>query len=83
MLLYGTALKQQVYKYENRGHKERCIFTNSAPLGRVGHRVAMSVCVSVCLFAPSGAVFFEASHWPSGHMTRSWPLIGQPPPAPP
>ena len=49
---------------------ERCfvsrmlIFTNSAPLGRVGHRVAMSVCMSVCLsvclFAPSGAVFFEA-----------------------
>ena len=25
------------------------IFTNSAPLGRVGHRVAMSVCVCVCL----------------------------------
>ena len=25
------------------------VFTNSAPLGRVGHRVAMSVCVSVCL----------------------------------
>ena len=24
------------------------IFTNSAPLDRVGHRVAMSVCVSVC-----------------------------------
>ena len=23
------------------------IFTNSAPLGRAGHRVAMSVCVSV------------------------------------
>ena len=60
------------------------IFTNSAPLGRVGHRVAMSVCVSVCLSvcvcAPSSAVFFEASHWPSGHMTRSWPLIGQPRP---
>ena len=49
------------------------IFTNSAPLGRVGHRVAMSVCVSVvlcvCGSAPSGAVFFEASHWPSDHMT--------------
>ena len=30
------------------------IFTNSAPLGRVGHRVAMSGCGS----APSGAVFF-------------------------
>ena len=26
------------------------IFTNSAPLGRVGHRVAMSVCVCVCLY---------------------------------
>ena len=38
----------------------RSIFANSAPLGRVGLRVAMSVCVS----APSGAVF-------------SWPLIGQ------
>ena len=25
------------------------IFTNSAPLGRAGHRVAMSVCVCVCL----------------------------------
>ena len=25
------------------------IFTNSAPLGRVGHRVAMSVCLFVCL----------------------------------
>ena len=62
------------------------IFTNSAPLGRVGHRVAMSVCVSVILSvvlsAPSSAVFFEASYWPSGHMTRSRPLIGQPPPAP-
>ena len=42
-----------------------------------------SVCLCVCLFAPSSAVFFEASHWPSGHMTRSRPLIGQPPPAPP
>ena len=37
------------------------------------------VCGSVCLSAPSSAVFFEASHWPSGHMTRSRPLIGQPP----
>ena len=25
------------------------VFTNSAPLGRVGHRVAMSVCLSVCV----------------------------------
>ena len=29
--------------------------------------------------APSGAVFSEASHWPSDHMIRSRPLIGQPP----
>ena len=26
---------------------------------------------------PSHAIFFEASHWPSDHMTRSRPLIGQ------
>ena len=44
--------------------------------------VIESACPSVCLFAPASAAFFEASHWPSGHMTRSWPLIGQPPPAP-
>ena len=37
-----------------------------------------SVCVCVCLSAPSGAVFFEASHWPSDQMTRSRPLIGPP-----
>ena len=40
------------------GELNHTIFTNSAPLGRVGHRVAMSVCLSVCLSAPSGAVFF-------------------------
>ena len=51
------------------------ILTNSAPLGRVGPRVAMSVCLCVCLSAPSSAVFFKASHWPSGHMIRSLPLI--------
>ena len=55
-------------------------FTNWAPLGRVGHRAAMSVCLSVCVFAPSCAVCFEASHWPSDHMIRFRPLIGRPPP---
>ena len=30
---------------------EYMVFTNSAPLGRVGHRLAMSVVVSVCLSA--------------------------------
>ena len=54
------------------------IFTNSAPLGRVGHRVAMSVCMSGCLCAPSSAVFSQASHWPWGHMISSRPLIGPP-----
>ena len=37
------------------------IFTNSAPLGRVGHRVAMSVCVSVCLSVPSRNTHFRRS----------------------
>ena len=50
------------------------IFTNSAPLGRVSHRVAMSVCLSVCL-RHWVQFFFKASHWPSDHMTRSRPLI--------
>ena len=44
--------------------------------------VIESPCPSVCLCAPSGAVFSEASHWPSDHMIRSRPLIGQPPPWP-
>ena len=35
------------------------IFTELAPLGRFSHRVAMSRCVSVCMFAPLGAVFFQ------------------------
>ena len=26
--------------------------------------------------SPSHANFFKASHWPSYHMIRSWPLIG-------
>ena len=33
----------------------------------------------VCMYVvPFHAIFFEASHWPSDHMTRSRPLIGQP-----
>ena len=57
------------------------IFTNSAPLGRVGHRVAMfvclDVCVSVCLSAPSGAVFVRPLIGPE--VTWSVPgLIGPP-----
>ena len=34
-----------------------------------------SVCLFVCLMSPSHAIFSEASHWPSGHMIRSRPLI--------
>ena len=37
-----------------------------------------SRCPYVCLSVPFHAIFFEASHWPSDHMTRSRPLIGQP-----
>ena len=53
------------------------------PLGRFDHRVTESVCAGrVCLrrvcLSPFHAFFFEASHWPSHHMTRSRPLIGQP-----
>ena len=36
------------------------------PLGGFFHRVAMSVLLSV----PFSCNFFEASHWPSGHMIR-------------
>ena len=39
---------------------------------------AMSVCGCVCL-RHWVHFFFEASHWPSDHMIRSRPLIGQPP----
>ena len=61
-------------------------------LGRVGQRVDMSVCVSD---VPFPCNFFrglllalrshdqiQASHWPSGHMIRSRPCIGWPPPPP-
>ena len=40
---------------------QRIIFTNSAPLGRVGHRVAMSVCMSVCVSVPSRNTPFRRS----------------------
>ena len=45
-------------------------------LGRVGLVVTESVCVFVCVcvcLSPSHAIFFKASHWPSGHMIRSRP----------
>ena len=50
-------------------------FFKESALGRFFHRVAMSVCLSVCV-SPSLAIFFKASHWPSGHMIRSRPIIG-------
>ena len=40
------------------------IFTESAPLGWLSHKVAMSVCEDVCLSVPSGAVFSEAIDLP-------------------
>ena len=50
--------------------------SKNRPLGRFFLVVAMSVCLS-----PFHVIFFEASHWPSGHMIRSRPLIGRPFPA--
>ena len=73
------------------------IFTNSAPLGRVGLGVAMSVVLSVCLSvcaiksqgskggprrAKQSPIVFEASHWSSDHMINSRPLFVQPHPTP-
>ena len=45
------------------------IFTESAPLGRLKHRVAMSVHLSVCMFVcvfvcAIKCSFFKASYWP-------------------
>ena len=36
-----------------------------------------SICVVHPYIHPS-VNFFETSHWPSDHIIRSWPLIGQP-----
>ena len=44
------------------------------PLGRFGLVVEMSVfCI---LYVPFPCNFSKASHWPSDHMIRFWPLIG-------
>ena len=34
------------------------------PLGRVSHRIAMSVLVWWCVLSPPNEFNFEASHWP-------------------
>ena len=34
---------------------------------------------SATLLSPPNEIYFEASHWPSDHMSSSRPLIGQPP----
>ena len=39
--------------------------------------VSLSVYLSICL-SSFHVIFFEASHWPSGHMINSRHLIGQP-----
>ena len=57
---------------------EKCfiIFPVSAPLGRFSHRVALSV--RPCVRVRHWMQFFQASHWPSGHMNSSRSLIGPP-----
>ena len=52
-------------------------FHQLGPLGRVGLVVEYSVCLFICV-SPFHAIFFEACHWSSDHMTRSRSLIGQP-----
>ena len=46
--------------------------------------LAMTSCIYVVCMSPAREIYSEASHWPSDHMTRSRPLIGQPsfPPTP-
>ena len=56
-----SSLDQSAREGERVAGMENVIFTNSAPLGRVGHRVAMSVCVSVCLSLPSRNTHFRRS----------------------
>ena len=34
-------------------------------------------CPCIYILSPFHVIFFEASHWPSGHMISSRPLIGQ------
>ena len=43
-------------------------FHQLGPLGRVGLVVTKSVCKFYYVFVPFPWDFFEASHWPSGHM---------------
>ena len=45
-------------------------FHRIGPLGRFGLVVEMSIGIYIGM-SPSHAIFFEASHWPTGHMTRS------------
>ena len=76
-LLHMTKASTKVDKYTKGFYQVDNIFTNSAPLGQVGHRGAMSVCGDVCLwFCAIGCSFFRglslalrshdqipASHW--------------------
>ena len=61
----------------------QCFFKESSlwPILSSSRDVSLSIYLSVCL-SPFHVNFFKASHWPSGQMIRSWPLIGQPPPPP-
>ena len=48
-------------------------------LGRVSHRVTMSLCMFVCLVSPPSEIYFEAFHWPWGQMfsfqASHWSII--------
>ena len=83
-------MPQNSGKARNMATFELCnVFTNSAPLGQVGHIVAVSVCVSVCLFVCAiGCSFFrglssalrshdqfQASHWSSPPNPWGFPRV--------
>ena len=87
MFLYSVVTKVNL-KRKERNCSPKSIFTNSAPLGRVGHRVAMSRCVCVCAIGCSFFLGlslalrshdqFQASHWsslpPSFGNLETWKL---------
>ena len=60
-------------------HIRFCSFSPNWPTGPIrssSHDIRLYPSMYVCILSPLHAIFFKASHWPSGHMIRSRPLIG-------
>jgi hypothetical protein len=72
LIVFGSSLEATTILYIQSRGRDRSLHANlSACLP-----VCLDICPSKCLFALSGAVFFKASHWPSGQMISSSPHIG-------